>query len=111
MEEIKVKSKENIHIVFWLIKDLCWSIEFKPLALIMIFPTVSLAFYIAYKTKEHTSDFIHNLSVCFWICANATWMIGEFFNYELRFYAAALFGIGISIILIYYLYTYLKKAK
>ena len=111
MEDTNIKSKENIHIVFWLIKDFCWSIEFKPLALLMILPTVSLAFYIAYKTKNHTSDFIPNLAVCFWICANATWMIGEFFDCEFRIYAATLFAIGITIILAYYLIVYLRKTK
>lgn len=107
----EIKAKENLHIIFWLIKDFCWSLEFKTLGIIMVIPTVSLAFIIAYKTREHTSDFIHNIAVCFWICANATWMIGEFFDYQFRTVAAILFSCGIFLILIFNVYEYLKNKR
>lgn len=104
-----IKAKENLHIVFWLIKDLCWSLEFKIGGIVMVIPTVLLAIIIAYKTKDNTSDFIHNLAVCFWICANATWMLGEFFTIELKPVAAVLFASGILIILTYYLFLLFSR--
>ena len=107
----QLKAKENLHIIFWLLKDFCWALEIKPVGMLMIIPTVSLAFYIAYKTKNHRSDFIHNIAVCCWICANATWMLGEFFEYELRVPAACLFASGVLIILAYHLREYLVKRK
>ena len=105
----EIKAKENLHIVFWLIKDFCWSLEFRIGGIIMVIPTVLLAVIIAYRTKENTSDFIHNLAVCFWICANATWMLGEFFKCELRHLAAVFFASGILIILSYYLFTFVSQ--
>ncbi len=107
----EIKAKENLHIVFWLIKDFCWSLEFRIGGIIMVIPTVLLAVIIAYRTKENTSDFIHNLAVCFWICANATWMLGEFFKCEFRHLAAVFFAIGIIIILSYYIFTLLSQKK
>jgi hypothetical protein len=107
----QIKAKENLHIIFWLIKDFCWALNIKPVGIMMIIPTVSLAFYIAYKTRHHLSDFIHNLAVCFWICANATWMLGEFFNHEWRILAAILFCIGISLILAFHLREFINKRR
>jgi F0F1-type ATP synthase assembly protein I len=104
-----IKAKENLHIVFWLLKDMCWALEFKIGGIVMVVPTVLLAIIIAYKTKDNTSDFVHNLAVCFWICANASWMLGEFFKYELRVVASIFFGLGLCIILSYYLYNFLVK--
>ncbi|MDL5046313.1 hypothetical protein QQ054_09730 [Oscillatoria amoena NRMC-F 0135] len=52
--------------------------EFKTLGVIMIAPTIALAIYIAYRSFENKFEFMHNLAVCFWITANATWMTGEF---------------------------------
>jgi hypothetical protein len=105
----EIKSKENLHIIFWLIKDFCWALELKPLGMLMIIPTVSLAFYIAIKTRKHLSDFIHNLAVCCWICANATWMLGEFFDFELRKPAAFLFAGGVLIILTFHIREFINK--
>jgi Na+/H+ antiporter NhaB len=107
----EIKSKENLHIIFWLLKDFCWALEIKPVGMLMIIPTVSLAFYIAYKTRNHLSDFIHNLAVCCWICANATWMLGEFFDREMRVAAGILFASGVSIILVYHLREFVKKRR
>jgi len=101
---------ENGHILLWLIKDACWSMEWKPGGLFMILPTVSVAFYILWRSRGHRSEFYHNIAVCCWILANSVWMAGEFFEREMRPVAAALFVTGIAVISFYYL-RYFKKDK
>lgn len=96
--DINLRKFENYHILFWLVKDLCWAMEWKPLAIVMIAPTVGLAIYIAYKSFGQRFDFLHNVAICCWIIANATWMVGEFYEYETRPVAAVLFVIGIMLI-------------
>ena len=95
---------ENLHIVFWLIKDLAWAMLWKPLGLIMIFPTVFAALLITWQTRQIRSELLHNIAVVFWIFANAYWMITEFFstNDSLRFYTIIPFSLGILVIAYYY---------
>lgn len=106
-----IRQKENLHIYFWLLKDFFWSMEIKIGGLLMIIPTIALAFYILYLNRTSLTEKIHNLAVCFWIIANALWMIGEFFKYDLRMYSAILFVLGIIIISIHYTRVYLIKNK
>ncbi|MCY7421880.1 MAG: hypothetical protein LH478_09085, partial [Chitinophagaceae bacterium] len=79
---------ENLHILFWLLKDLSWAMLWKPLGLIMIVPTVAAALLITWQTRAIKSEFLHNLAVIFWILANAYWMLVDFFstNLSLRYY-------------------------
>ncbi len=103
---------ENLHIVFWLIKDLSWCSFSKPIGLVMIFPTIALAIYLAYAHRNDRSEFLHNLAIVCWICANSVWMIGEFyFKDGLRNYAYVLFGMGLSLIAYYYLSEFVFKRK
>lgn len=96
---------ENLHILFWLIKDLSWAMVWKPLGIIMIVPTIVAALLITWQTRHIKSEFLHNLAVIFWILANGYWMITEFFssNENLRFYSVIPFSIGLLIILYYYI--------
>lgn len=114
-EKVEVKTKsyrwlENIHIVLWLIKDTCWALVWKPGAIAMILPTVSVAIYLLYRSKRNKTELYHNAAVCMWIIANSTWMLGEFMNKELRPVAVVLFGIGLGILAIYYS-IYFKKDR
>ena len=111
MDVSQLKKKENIHIFFWLIKDFCWSLEIKWLALFMILPTFSLAIIIFWNSRLIISEAYHNFAICFWILANSIWMIGEFYNKELRVFAASLFLLGLITLLIYYSKMYLLKLK
>jgi len=74
----KIRKYESMHIVFWLVKDSCWMLEYKLLGACMILPTIFLAFYLAIKTYS-TRDFYINMAILFWITANSYWMIMEFF--------------------------------
>ena len=42
----RYRKIENLHIVFWLIKDLSWAMLWRPLGLIMIIPTIGAALLI-----------------------------------------------------------------
>jgi len=102
---------ENLHILFWLIKDLSWAMLWKPLGLIMIFPTIIAALVITWQTRAIKSELLHNLAVVFWITANGYWMIVEFFstNEALRFYTIIPFSIGLLIMGYYYLIVRKKE--
>ena len=109
MEISQIKKQENIHILFWLVKDFCWSLEIKWLALFMILPTVSLAIIIFCNSRNIHSDAFHNFAVCFWILANSVWMIGEFIEVDFRMLAATLFFVGLTTLIFYYTKLYLNK--
>lgn len=104
---------ENLHIVFWLVKDLCWVMLWKPIGLIMIIPTIGAALLITWQTRAIRSELLHNLAVVFWITANAYWMLAEFYSTKdsLRYYAVIPFILGIITIAYYYLGLALKKVK
>jgi hypothetical protein len=102
---------ENLHILFWLIKDLCWAMNFKYMAMFMIIPTMGVAILITWQTRFIVSEFVHNLAVILWITANCTWMVGEFYKwdenligkYGLRQFAVIPFALGLLVLLYYYL--------
>ncbi|WP_238430066.1 hypothetical protein [Chitinophaga agri] len=62
---------ENLHIVFWLLKDIGWCLIWKPLGIAMIFPTLIIALVIAYRTRQFMSELCHNLAIAVWIMANS----------------------------------------
>ena len=103
---------ENLHILLWLVKDSCWALNFKVAGMIMIVPTLAVAIYITWQTRQITSELIHNLAVVFWIIANCTWMTGEFFGWDeqinggigLRHVAVIPFAIGLLILFYYYIF-------
>jgi hypothetical protein len=105
----KIRKYENLHIIFWLIKDTCWMLELKLLGALMIFPTLGVAIYIIYKTRFLKEVYI-NFAVFFWILANSFWMICEFFINDLhRHYAIIPFIIGFIFVVIFYYKTLIKK--
>jgi hypothetical protein len=73
---------ENMHVVFWLLKDISWCMIWKPLGIAMIIPTLSIAIWIAWKNRQIKSELAHNLAIVFWIAANAYWMISEFLAFD-----------------------------
>jgi hypothetical protein len=85
---LKYRKMENLHIVFWLLKDIGWCLIWKPLGIIMIFPTLLISVVIAYRTRTMMSELCHNLAITLWITANSYWMISEFLHFD----ALAVFG-------------------
>ena len=106
----KIRKLENFHILLWLLKDICWVTLSKNLGVFMIIPTLGLAIYITYKHRQDNTELTHNLSICFWIAANSTWMLGEFyFNDSTRSLSVLFFLIGLAIILFYYIPLLFRK--
>lgn len=104
MVPVKIRKIENFHIVLWLMKDLCWVMEMKLFGVIMVVPTVGVAIYITWLSRLIRSEFFHNMAVVSWICANAVWMLGEFFNVEeTKAVATGFFILGLLLIAFYYL--------
>lgn len=79
---LKYRKMENLHIVFWLFKDVAWCMIWKPLGIIMVIPTFLISVVIAYNTRKMMSELCHNLAVSFWITANSYWMISEFLSFD-----------------------------
>jgi hypothetical protein len=109
----KFRRIENLHIVFWLIKDMSWAMLWRPLGIAMIFPTLTVAILITWQTRKLKSELYHNLAVLFWITANCYWMIVEFMGVDdrLRYYAIIPFSIGFIFIAAYYLFIRPNEIK
>lgn len=98
-----LRQVENLHIAFWLLKDLGWVQEIHVLGLIMVVPTLSVAIWLTWQLRHERAELAHNLAVCCWIIANAIWMVGEFFYHDsTRGYATIFFAIGIAALGVYY---------
>ena len=113
------RKMENLHIVFWLFKDIAWCMVWKPLAIVMIIPTLLISIIIAWRTKHIVAELCHNVAITVWISANSYWMISEFAgidskplfsNYTYKHLAIIPFTIGILILAYYYLW-YAPKHK
>lgn len=81
---LRFRKMENLHIVFWLFKDISWCMIWKPLGIAMIFPTLIIAIVIAVRTRQFMSEVYHNVAIVFWITANAYWMVSEFLGFDTR---------------------------
>jgi hypothetical protein len=94
---------ENLHILLWLLKDICWAADLKWPGTIMILPTLAVAFWLTWKMRSSYSELMHNLAVILWILANSTWMIGEFFFDDgTRPLALIFFGSGLLLLFVFY---------
>ena len=107
----RFRRMENMHIAFWLLKDISWCMIWRELGIAMIVPTLSVAIWIAWRTRNIKSELAHNLAIVFWISANAYWMISEFFYFDTvqvwrqftgKHLALIPFSIGALILLWYY---------
>ncbi|HVI44729.1 MAG TPA: hypothetical protein VM802_07660 [Chitinophaga sp.] len=107
------RKMENLHIVFWLLKDISWCMIWKPLGVAMIFPTLIISIVIAWRTRKFMSELCHNLAITVWISANSYWMISEFFHFDMKVIAGDItfkhlalipFVTGLLALAYYYLY-------
>ena len=109
---IAYRKMENLHIVFWLFKDIAWCMGWRPLGVIMIIPTIIISIVIAWRTRKIVSELCHNLAITVWISANSYWMISEFLGFDthplfagftFKHLALIPFTVGILILAFYYL--------
>ncbi len=110
---VSFRRMENLHIFFWLFKDISWCMLWKPLGIAMIFPTLIIAIVISIRTRHIVSELCHNVAIVLWIFANSYWMIAEFLHFDenivtsevtYKHLAVIPFAIGIVIMLYYYLW-------
>lgn len=116
----RYRRMENMHIVFWLVKDISWCMIWEVLGIAMILPTLSIAILIAWRTRQMASELAHNLAIAFWIAANSYWMISEFFgfdevliwkHFEGKHLALIPFIAGALILMYYYLFQRSREIK
>jgi len=116
----RYRKMENLHIVFWLFKDISWCMTWKVLGIAMIIPTLTIAIVIAWRTRGFKSELAHNLAIAFWISANSIWMISEFFGFDTmpvwyglegKHIALIPFIIGILILAWYYIIQRPKEVE
>jgi len=116
---IAYRKMENLHIIFWLFKDIAWCMVWRPLGVIMIIPTLLISIIIAWRTRKIFSELCHNLAIVVWISANSFWMCSEFFKVDtievyngitVKHLAMIPFLAGVLILAYYYL-IYKPKHK
>jgi hypothetical protein len=117
---LRYRKMENLHIVFWLFKDISWCMFWRPLGIAMIFPTLLIAIIIAWRTRQMVSELAHNLAIVVWITANSYWMISEFFQFDTKiiwgdisykYLAIIPFLSGILILAWYYLWYSVRNRQ
>ncbi|WP_240155038.1 hypothetical protein [Chitinophaga sp. Cy-1792] len=110
---LNYRKMENLHIVFWLLKDIGWCMIWKPLGIAMIFPTLIISIVIAWRTRQYMAELCHNVAITLWITANSYWMISEFLHFDMlplfgeftyKHLALIPFFSGVLILAFYYLY-------
>jgi hypothetical protein len=110
---LRYRKMENLHIVFWLFKDISWCMIWRPLGIAMIFPTLIIAIIIMLRTRQFMSEVCHNIAIVLWISANSYWMISEFLHFDsvpligditYKQLAIIPFSMGIAILGYYYIW-------
>jgi hypothetical protein len=103
---IKYRRMENLHIVFWIFKDIGWCMGFSLLGITMIVPTIIISIIIAWRTRQIVSELCHNLAITVWMCT-------EFFGvdhveigngFTVKHLAMIPFLIGMLILAYYYIW-------
>lgn len=116
----RYRKMENMHIVFWLLKDISWCMVWRELGIAMVIPTLTIAIIIAWRTRQIAAELAHNLAIAFWISANSLWMISEFFKFDTmliwnnftgKHLALIPFTIGALLLLYYYLVQRPREIK
>ena len=112
---LSYRKMENLHIVFWLFKDVAWCMVWRPLGIAMIFPTLIISIGIAWRTRQYMSELCHNLAITIWISANSYWMISEFLHFDswhlvgnLTYKHLALIPFTLGILILSFYYGYWK---
>ncbi len=80
---LSFRKLENLHIVFWLVKDVSWCLVWRPLGILMMLPTLAIAVIIFWRTRHLPTERAHNLAILCWIIANSYWMMSEFAGFDI----------------------------
>lgn len=117
---LKYRKMENLHIVFWLFKDIGWCLLWKPLGIVMIFPTLIISVIISWRTRHIMAELTHNMAITLWILANSYWMSTEFLGVDtalvyggITYKQLALipFLLGVACLAYYYIFWQQRHAE
>lgn len=100
---------EHLHIPLWLFKDISWLMIWKPLGMLMIIPTVSVAVVLVVYSLKTFQRLMLNLATLCWILANSNWMAGEFYEFDFRPVSFSLFISGIAFALVFLVFYIRNK--
>lgn len=73
---------ENVHVLFWLGKDVAWNREIPAMWVVFMIPTLLVGSDFAWKTlvkKRLVIDHAHYAAQLFWVLSNAIWAAVELF--------------------------------
>jgi len=117
---LRYRKMENLHIVFWLFKDLAWCLEWRVVGVMMIIPTFVISLVITWRTRHIVAEVCHNAAISIWILANSYWMLTEFTGVDenlvygewtMKHMAVIPFVIGLCFVGYYYLYYQWKHLR
>jgi hypothetical protein len=117
---LRYRKMENLHIVFWLFKDLAWCLEWRMVGVVMIIPTFVISLVITWRTRHIVAEVSHNAAISVWILANSYWMLTEFAGVDehivfgewtMKHMAVIPFVIGLCFVGYYYLYYQWKHER
>jgi hypothetical protein len=107
-----IRQLENLHVALWLLKDVSWCSDWHWLSLAAAIPTMALAARLCWLSRHSVTELAHNGAVCLWICANITWMIGEFYYQDMtRPLAKVFFFSGVAVLGAYYAWRLTQRGE
>jgi hypothetical protein len=77
-------------------------------------PTLLLQLRITWLTRKQPAELIHNIAVCLWLCANITWMSGEFikgdwFDDNMKWLPNIFFYSGVGLLALFHIYRLVRR--
>lgn len=79
------RDYENVHVLFWLGKDIAWNGGYQALWVMFAVPTTLIALefvLVTFLTKQTFIDHMHYLAQLLWVSANLVWAIGELWHLD-----------------------------
>lgn len=104
-----VRYIENIHLYFWMLKDLAWSLDYRDFG--MVFGTIAVLWlgvlYWHACKKSSTEELYFLIPTTLWLFGNFIWMTGELIynNDNLRPLGADCMLIGIILVMFYHIFV------
>lgn len=85
----KKKYLNQLHALLWILKDMFWCIELKPIAIFIGIVTITYSILVVYLKPT-----LLHIGISFWIVANFLWMWSDFYAVNLTPYYMTSFVLG-----------------
>ncbi|MDX2194868.1 MAG: hypothetical protein NW207_00490 [Cytophagales bacterium] len=108
MRKFNLRLIEILHLPIWYLTDFFWMAEIAWAAVALIVPLVVMGGYITYRSASSRVAFLPNCAVFCWIIANTLWMCDDFYPINVIKIAYVIFGIGIFILLYWFIMIFPK---